>query len=116
MTIRAWHCLEWMARSDGRASRPSRIAAPVRYYAGKCGRCSRGASNKLLAWGGAKVMLLSGSSHERRTPLVERHPAGRISFSVTRRLPLTLLAAEARRLVVWLPGRYVTTCCKSSRR
>jgi hypothetical protein len=53
--------LEWMARSvTGEGVSPMQDrAAPVRYYAGKCGPgFACGANNEMpCAWGGAKVML-----------------------------------------------------------
>ncbi len=67
---------EWMARSvtgEGVAPLEDK-AAPLRYYAGKCGPLfACGANNKLpCAWGGAKVMLaFSKLPLERRTPLVQ---------------------------------------------
>lgn len=67
----------WMARSvtgEGVAPRTAK-AAPVRYYAGKCGpNFACGANNQLpCAWGAAKVLLAFGAwPAERRTPLIER--------------------------------------------
>jgi len=67
---------EWMARSvtgEGVASREDR-AAPLRYYAGKCGPTfACGANNNLpCAWGGVKVMLAFGKLPvQKRTPLIE---------------------------------------------
>lgn len=66
---------EWMARSvtgEGVAPMQDR-AAPVRYYAGKCGpNFACGANNKLpCAWGAVKVMLAFGRLPEgKRTPLI----------------------------------------------
>jgi hypothetical protein len=66
---------EWMARSvtgEGVATMQDR-AAPVRYYAGKCGpNFACGANNKLpCAWGAVKVMLAFGRLPEgKRTPLI----------------------------------------------
>lgn len=68
---------EWMARTvtgEGIAPMGNR-AAPIRYYAGKCGPTfACGANNKLpCAWGGVKVMLAFGKlSREQRTPLIEK--------------------------------------------
>ncbi len=68
---------EWMARTvtgEGLAPLEDK-AAPVRYYAGKCGPSfACGANNKLpCAWGGAKVMLAFGRLPAReRTPLIKR--------------------------------------------
>ena len=68
---------EWMARSvtgEGIAPAADR-AAPVRYYAGKCGPgFACGANDKLpCAWGAAKVMLAFALwPAPRRTPLIER--------------------------------------------
>lgn len=68
---------EWMARSvTGEGIAPlSDKAAPVRYYAGKCGpNFACGPNNKLpCAWGAAKVMLAFGKlPEEKRTPLINR--------------------------------------------
>jgi len=68
---------EWMARTvtgEGIAPKSER-AAPLRYYAGKCGPgFACGANNGLpCAWGAAKVLLAFGSwPAGRRTPLVQR--------------------------------------------
>lgn len=68
---------EWMARTvmgEGIASVSER-AAPVRYYAGKCGpNFACGSNNKLpCAWGAVKVMLAFGKlPPKRRTPLIQR--------------------------------------------
>jgi hypothetical protein len=68
---------EWMARSvtgEGIAA-VSDKAAPVRYYAYKCGpNFACGANTKLpCAWGAAKVMLAFGRlPMKKRTPLVKR--------------------------------------------
>ena len=67
---------EWMARSvtgEGVAPLEDK-AAPVRYYAYKCGPSFACGANYGLpcAWGGAKVMLaFSQWPAERRTPLIE---------------------------------------------
>jgi hypothetical protein len=68
---------EWMARSvTGEGVAPaSERAAPVRYFAGKCGPTfACGANNRLpCAWGGVKVMLAFGQlPRPRRTPLIKR--------------------------------------------
>lgn len=68
---------EWLARTvTGEGVAPStERAAPLRYYAGKCGPgFACGANNGLpCAWGAAKVMLAFGQwPVERRTPLIER--------------------------------------------
>jgi hypothetical protein len=76
---------DWMARTvtgEGIAPITDR-AAPVRYYAGKCGPTfACGANNKLpCAWGGAKVMLaLARLPKNRRTPVVKRAIARGIEF------------------------------------
>jgi hypothetical protein len=76
---------EWMARSvtgEGLAPATER-AAPVRYYAGKCGPgFACGANNKLpCAWGAAKVMLAFGKwPAERRTPVIARAIAQGVEF------------------------------------
>lgn len=68
---------EWMARSvtgEGIAA-VSDKAAPVRYYAYKCGpNFACGANNKLpCAWGAAKVMRAFGRLPvKQRTPLIKR--------------------------------------------
>ncbi len=68
---------EWMARTvtgEGMAPNTER-AAPLRYYAGKCGpNFACGANNTLpCAWGAAKVMLAFGAwPAERRTPLIQQ--------------------------------------------
>ena len=68
---------EWMARTvtgEGIAPMADK-AAPVRYYAGKCGPTfACGANNKLpCAWGAVKVTLAFGKlPQERRTDLVSR--------------------------------------------
>ncbi len=67
---------EWMARSvtgEGVAPMTDK-AAPLRYYAGKCGpNFACGSNNKLpCAWGGVKVMLaFSKLPVEKRTPLID---------------------------------------------
>ena len=67
---------EWMARSvtgDGIAPMEDK-AAPVRYYAGKCGpKFACGANNKLpCAWGAVKVMLaFSKLPKRKRTALID---------------------------------------------
>jgi hypothetical protein len=67
---------EWMARSvtgDGVAPMEDK-AAPVRYYAGKCGpKFACGANNKLpCAWGAVKVMLaFSKLPKGKRTKLID---------------------------------------------
>ncbi|MDD5190845.1 MAG: nitrogen fixation protein NifH [Dehalococcoidales bacterium] len=67
---------EWMARSvtgDGIAPVEDK-AAPVRYYAGKCGpNFACGSNNKLpCAWGASKVILaFSLLPAEKRTPLID---------------------------------------------
>jgi len=67
--------VEWMAKSvtgDG-VARMEDKAAPVRYYAGKCGpNFTCGSNNKLpCAWGAVKVMFaFSKLPHGKRTPLV----------------------------------------------
>ena len=67
---------EWMARSvtgDGIAPMEDK-AAPVRYYAGKCGpKFASGANNKLpCAWGAVKVMLaFSKLPKGKRTKLID---------------------------------------------
>jgi hypothetical protein len=67
---------EWMARSvtgEGIAPLEDK-AAPVRYYAGKCGpNFACGSNNKLpCAWGAVKVMLaFSKLRKEKRTPLID---------------------------------------------
>jgi hypothetical protein len=76
---------EWMARSvTGEGVAPStERAAPVRYYAGKCGPgFACGANNKLpCAWGAAKVMLAFGNwPAERRTPVIARAIAQGVEF------------------------------------
>jgi hypothetical protein len=68
--------LEWMARSvTGAGIAPmTDKAAPLRYYAGKCGPgFACGANNKLpCAWGAVKVMLAFGKLPPgQRTPLIE---------------------------------------------
>jgi hypothetical protein len=68
---------DWMARSvTGEGIAPlSDRAAPVRYYAGKCGPTfACGSNNKLpCAWGGVKVMLaLARLPAPRRTPAIQR--------------------------------------------
>jgi hypothetical protein len=68
---------EWMARSvTGEDVAPmSDKAAPVRYYAGKCGPLfACGSNNKLsCAWGAIPVMSAFGRlKKERRTPLIDR--------------------------------------------
>jgi hypothetical protein len=76
---------EWMARSvtaDGVAPMDDK-AAPVRYYAGKCGpNFACGANNKLpCAWGAVKVMLaFSKLPGEKKTPLINRAINAGISF------------------------------------
>jgi hypothetical protein len=76
---------DWMARTvsgEGIAPITDR-AAPVRYYAGKCGPTfACGANNKLpCAWGGVKVMLaLARLPKTRRTPVVKRAIAHGIDF------------------------------------
>jgi hypothetical protein len=68
---------EWMARSvtgDGVAPMEDK-AAPLRYYAGKCGPYfACGANNKLpCAWGAVKVMLAFGKLPRRkRTALIDK--------------------------------------------
>jgi hypothetical protein len=67
---------EWMARSvTGEGIAPfENKAAPIRYYAGKCGPVfACGANNKLpCAWGGVKVMLALGKlPPDRRTLLIQ---------------------------------------------
>ncbi|MBM4236168.1 MAG: nitrogen fixation protein NifH [Firmicutes bacterium] len=76
---------EWMARSvtgDGVAPMEEK-AAPLRYYAGKCGpgfKC--GANNKLpCAWGAVKVMLaFSKLPVEKRTRFIDQAIATGIDF------------------------------------
>ncbi|HUT67198.1 MAG TPA: nitrogen fixation protein NifH [Dehalococcoidales bacterium] len=68
---------EWMARSvTGEGVAPMKDkAAPLRYYAGKCGPgFACGANNKLpCAWGSVKVMLAFGKlPKEKRTALIDR--------------------------------------------
>jgi len=66
---------EWMARSvtgEGVAPMTDK-AAPLRYYAGKCGPVFACGSNdkKSCAWGAASVMLaFSKLPHEKKTPLI----------------------------------------------
>ena len=68
---------EWMSRSvtgDGVAPMEDK-AAPLRYYAGKCGPYfACGANNKLpCAWGAVKVMLAFGKLPRRkRTALIDK--------------------------------------------
>lgn len=75
--LRLETAFDWMARTvsgEGIAPMEDR-AAPVRYYAGKCGPLfACGSNNKLsCAWGGVKVMLaLSKWPAEQRTPQMER--------------------------------------------
>ena len=77
--------VEYMARSvtgEGIAPAEDR-AAPLRYYAGKCGPLfACGANAKAAcAWGAAKVMLaLARWPAARRTPLVERAIAAGVDF------------------------------------
>lgn len=76
---------EWMARTvmgEGIASVSER-AAPVRYYAGKCGpNFACGSNNKLpCAWGAVKVMLAFGKlPRKQRTPLIQRAICQGIDF------------------------------------
>jgi hypothetical protein len=80
---------EWMARSvtgDGVAPKGDK-AAPLRYYASKCGPdFACGANNKLpCAWGGAKVMLaFSKLPKARRTPLINKSIDRGVSFFFSR--------------------------------
>ena len=76
---------EWMARTvtgEGLAPNTER-AAPLRYYAGKCGpNFACGANNGLpCAWGAAKVMLaFSQWPAGQRTPLIQRAIAQGVDF------------------------------------
>lgn len=76
---------EWMARTvtgEGVAPQDDR-AAPLRYYAAKCGpNFACGANNRQpCAWGAAKVMLAFAClPPERRTPLVQRAIERGIAF------------------------------------
>jgi len=68
---------EWMARSvTGDSVAPiTNKAAPLRYYAGKCGPVFACGSNdkKSCAWGAAPVMLAFGKLPEaKRTPLINK--------------------------------------------
>jgi hypothetical protein len=76
---------EWMARSvtgEGIASMENK-AAPVRYYAGKCGpNFACGSNNKLpCAWGAVKVMLaFSKLPKKERTPLIDEAIKAGVNF------------------------------------
>ena len=76
---------EWMARSvTGEDVAPLKDkAAPLRYYAGKCGPNFACGSNdkKPCAWGAAKVMLaFSKLPKEKRTPLIDRAIKAGVAF------------------------------------
>jgi len=76
---------EWMARSvTGEGVSPvENKAAPVRYYAGKCGpKFACGSNNKLsCAWGAVKVMLAFSKLPEgKRTGLINNAIAAGIDF------------------------------------
>jgi hypothetical protein len=76
---------EWMARSvtgEGVSAMEDR-AAPVRYYAGKCGpNFACGSNNKLpCAWGAVKVMLaFSKLPAAKRTPLIDQAIRAGVDF------------------------------------
>ena len=80
---------EWMARTvTGEGISPmTDKAAPVRYYAGKCGPDFACGANdkKSCAWGAAKVMLaFSKLPQERYTPLIDRAIKAGVDFLFSR--------------------------------